>query len=468
MGNKNSFHLKNKKSKKNNIDSNREYDIDYDIEEFNDEELDDIYYQDNCQNEKWIELCNILLNDRDNLANFLIENGKYNIIKKCLQDIETNNNMNIEDLFLGKVGDELNKQRALYELPTLELINVIIEICKICDINEIEEIGAGQGLLSKLLSLKLDKEQIGPIELFATDGKMWMETRYPNTYYPIEDKLFIEYATYERNYDNTMMLLSWIPKNGLEDLKLFMEKRKPKYLMVIGEDHNIEHEKFKEFMIGINYTNTHLPIKQLCFKDYYADNKYFPNDSSRSSSQLYVFNDGNSGNSGNNQHNEIKNMMTENKEYFNEKLDKYSNIMILQDLYKGKILPKFVLEIDNNNDLYKFVRESIICITCGYLLPEYLSSLDDFNYWYSKIRQGKYPINIKTRDKFEEYRRKLDKLSNDGIVVMKQENIIPSWIISSDESERYLWLEYSTHDKSWKENRRTFITKFNSIYQNNV
>jgi len=79
-----------------------------------------------------IGLYEILKSNREQLANFLESNCDYEYLKNLLVDIENSSEdlKIIEKLFLGKIGQESYKERAIYELPTNELLTIIKFIMK--------------------------------------------------------------------------------------------------------------------------------------------------------------------------------------------------------------------------------------------------------------------------------------------------------------------------------------------------
>ena len=130
------------------------------------------------------ELFSILVNDRKKLENFLDKFGDYDTLYNLLKEIEIKNKDKkiniIRDLLLGEYGYESNRQIALYELPTNNLIEVIIKICKKLDIDKIDELMGGLGLLSKQLSKNCD------FEINCTDGFRWIQTSSQIKYFDVK------------------------------------------------------------------------------------------------------------------------------------------------------------------------------------------------------------------------------------------------------------------------------------------
>ena len=158
----------------------------------------------------------ILTENRSELGNFLKENYSYEYLRNLLDEIEKDKGPTfIKKLFLGNIGFEFNKQHAIYELPTRELILTIKFICDFLNIKNIEELGAGMGLLSCLLKFELGDNY----NVCATDGKRWSETSSSNKYYPITGKLFLNYCLdHSFSFDDKLMIISWLPLNDISDI----------------------------------------------------------------------------------------------------------------------------------------------------------------------------------------------------------------------------------------------------------
>ena len=220
-------------------------------------------------------LYEILRSNRGQLGNFLKDNCEYEYLKKQLIDIEnsTEDVKIVEKIFLGKIGQENYKNRAIYELPTSELLTIINFIMNFLGIKHVEELSAGVGLLSYMLSYKLGNEYT----VVASDGNRCSQTYNTNKYYTVQSKQFLHYCLDDDfNFDNKLLLISWIPDNDLQDLITLIDKKKPKYIIIIGNGYLNKH------LYPIDYQTVIIPVKQLCFKDYYRTNMYYSNDSCKS------------------------------------------------------------------------------------------------------------------------------------------------------------------------------------------
>jgi hypothetical protein len=183
----------------------------------------------------WKELYNILVSDREQLADFINKYGTYDNLKSLIIDIEkygnNDKNFTFNEILLGYRGYEYNKQKAIYELPTLELIKFIDNLCQLLNINKVEELIAGQGLLSKLLSVNTN------LIVNATDGYKCIQTSNTNKYYNVNKKLIIEYTLEDNTYDDTLLIMAFPSKYCIKDMEKLFDKNKPKQLLLIRYHH---------------------------------------------------------------------------------------------------------------------------------------------------------------------------------------------------------------------------------------
>ena len=142
------------------------------------------------------ELYQILTSKRHELIDFLNEYGSYETLKESVKKINDSNILGGETflkLLHGMGGFEMNKQSAIYHIPTLELIESIATIVKLFNVNNIIELMAGQGLLSGMLKNKYQDQE--EIKFDTTDGFAWTEV-YNNSYYCDVKKKFIQEYLY--------------------------------------------------------------------------------------------------------------------------------------------------------------------------------------------------------------------------------------------------------------------------------
>jgi len=409
------------------------------------------------------ELYEILKSKRENLADFLKNNNSYNYLRTLLSEIEVDYEANeihqngqmsiIKKLFLGNIGLESNKQKAIYELPTDELLTIIKFICEFNNIKYIEEIASGQGLLSRMLKNKLSDEYT----INATDGNKWVETINTKRYYEVSNKLVLKYCLEnDFSFDDKLVIISWFPVQDVNDFKKLITIKKPKNIILIGDI-----DKNELLFEGNNYNLVQIPIKQLCYLDYFNKNEYL-NERLSKSSLLYATNDNDL---------DLTSLKLTIQFKFNNCLCKLSgNVtdkMILQDIFMLK-LPTYVNYLrDEKCDLETFKK---IMNSINYTLrrkidiPTYLNTLEEYIYWFDKLKHKKFPTNINSRDKFEEYNNTLEQLNLDnGLDNLKNSGIIPEWVSNKDTAEKCILVDFSTTSKKWKTSQQALLQQHRVI-----
>jgi hypothetical protein len=398
-------------------------------------------------------LYDILKNNRQQLPDFLKKDCSYEYLKKLLKDIENENINNpkiIEKLFLGKIGQENNKEKAIFELPTNELLTTIKFIIEFLCISHIEELCAGTGLLACMLKYKLDDNYT----VIATDGNRWIQTSNNKKYYPVQNKQFLHYCL-DENLDNKLLIISWLPDNDLEDLKLLINKKKPKYIIIIGNGY------LNSFIHPNNYKTVIISTKQVCYKDYYFTNIFYPDDTSKSHIALMI-NDPNVN---------IDNLLIQIKFKYGNCLNKkliLDDKMIYQDMVRNYIMNiKLALELiklTNNNDIKKIIKAFMTIMKHDHKVPIYLETYDEFIFWFTLQSTHKYPLLISNRDKFDEFKNYMNILSGaNGIEELKNKGILSEWIVSHNDAENFIWLDFSKDVKYWKNS----MNEFRSYYVSN-
>ena len=233
------------------------------------------------------EFYRIMKYSREELPSFLQAHGTYDNMKKYIQAIEEqkhDKNSNIfSDMCLGKIGNENNKQCAIYELPTHELVDVINTIATLLNVEMVEEICAGQGLLAKMLKL------LTPLNVSASDGKQWIQTFSNTTYVDVVPKLIESYVYDNDICKNKLLIASWIPEKGVDNIMELLRKKLNQFI-IVGERYNKNVSTIIDKAKQLNYRVISIPVKQICYRDYYNNNMFFPNNSCRSSVTLFLHN----------------------------------------------------------------------------------------------------------------------------------------------------------------------------------
>lgn len=402
-----------------------------------------------------------LIHDRKEvceLPEFLVKYGYHQNVVNTLREMELENEHTtklsyIHELLLGKIGFEHNKQMAIYELPTIELLDLISKIVSIFDITEIEEVMAGLGLLAKTLELYFAKEDVD-CEIKATDGHRWIETSGEPTYFPVEKKLLLQYVIEEETIEsNKLFLFSWIGKNCLasgqdnqrNDFLLFMEKIEPPIVLLIGNPLLYEPVLAR---LSNDYMYCICKTEQICYRDYFHQDKYVQN-----SSTLVLV------------HKEKMCIPTidELTLLLNcEDIDTEihikpkTNIEVFHDMIGHKLLPQWCNELDEGQQI-KFIQ--LYKDSEFDEIPDYIQSLTDYEFVNSLTNVPLFSNKLK----FQEFKQLYDLISSQTLHSLKEKYILPKWIFTREMAKKYVFTDYSTKEKSWKESFPKFIAKFNEL-----
>lgn len=401
------------------------------------------------------ELYKIFKYDREKLVDFLKSNCSYDYLKDLLLDIQNHakeDSINIiKELFLGRIGFETNKQKAIYELPTNELLTIIKFICEFINIKNIEELAAGQGLLSHMLKHKLGNSEEYVVN--ASDGNRWIETSSTSKYYPVENKLVLQYCL-DNNYDfsDKLLIISWLPSNDINDFIKLIEIKKPKYILLIGNNFSHVHQLFRNKLSTNDYRQACIPVKQMSYQNN-SSIVFATNNSDFDFTSLLL------------------NIKLKYDNCLCKKRIKRTCKGVVQDVVVNKVGNKFKYLYEDLNDQEKVNK---IAIALNYILkknitiPKYLNTTNEFLFWLHKEKHKKFPINIKDRNKFKEYYSIYNKInSQGGLGELIEKGVIPGWVQTIETAEKFLWLDFSTNDKKWKMSLAEFRTKFSSIQMRN-
>jgi hypothetical protein len=358
----------------------------------------------------------------------------------------------IHELLLGKIGFEHNKQMAIYELPTIELLELIEKIIDIFAITSIEEIMAGLGLLSKTLELHVSKKNI-ICDIFATDGNRWIETSGEPTYFPVEKKLLLQYVLEDQIFPvDKLVLMSWIGKNTLQtdsnqtksDIKIFIDEIEPPILLLIGSK-----SLYKDLIESISESYIFCVIeetKQICYRDYFLADRYIQNSSvilviHKNKMNLY-------------DKDELSDLLSEHNISITFDLEMRKENEIFQDMVGHKIFPSWYLELSEDDQ-----KVFIELFDKSEQIPDYIQSFSDYKFY---INLTNVP-DFTSKDKFQEFKTLYDMIDKNTIDELKRKSILPKWIFTKEIAKKFVFTDYSTTEKSWKESFPKFMNKFNDI-----
>lgn len=406
---------------------------------------------------KYEKLYNILTQERSKLVDFLIDNNRSDELEHMLEQIQDSYSTNesvTPALFKGELGPESNKQLAFYELPTYELLATIATIIINLNITHIEEMMAGTGLMSAILNKFMQKhidilKSNMRINITATDGMNWIETMGNPKYFKTTKKYFIEYLLKAKEEAKTkkIYILSHPTKTIVNELKDFMTKIKPKCIIfIIQEDQYPNLDK-----ILLPYKIMKFYPKQICYRDVFSKSNvmkiYHSSLVVAVDTQTNITHD---------------NIIELSKQLFMNMSDdsyhepyKMSDLSCLQDCVNKFNINPFILKLDMTNRK----KAANILVRNGTQIPKWIDSMETLEFWNKLIENNAMPRNIKTKEKFMEYKTLHNKISNTSISELHKLYIVPKWIDKTQLALKYIYLDYSTDktNKSWKENKQTFM-----------
>jgi hypothetical protein len=216
----------------------------------------------------------IMLENRKELSNFLLKWGQYDNITKIIckaEEIYSSKHTNdkkyplLKNFMLGNMGYLHNSKMAIYELPTLELISLVVTLCNISNTNTVIEMSAGLGLFSKLLSSYYDTYYpSGKPVICATDNGKLDKTSGPY-YYPISsihNKDFIDSIETRRN--GIIMVWPDTESSNHSNINYILEKSKPTFMMIVGDKYFYKYDKFA---VNPNYNSYCIDLKLIGHRD---------------------------------------------------------------------------------------------------------------------------------------------------------------------------------------------------------
>lgn len=434
------------------------------------------------------KLYDAFTNNRDQLANFLKTDIRlilHNNLKELFLEINkkwdhTNGN-SITELLLGSIGPECNRQKAIYELPTFELMVTILSISKYFKISTIEEIMAGQGLFGALFD---NYFKTANIILNVTDGMCQCETFGNNPYYPVEKKYIIEYLT-EKNDENKMFVTLW-PNIRTSKIHLneFINKIKPKIFILVGQK-GIYKKHFKLFKKAKYQSLTFVPY-QICYRDTITNTNEFSSLPDINNSSLTIFIEESIKNDLKDEsmkddlkelHNKITSYtnnfrLLDSLEIFRKEEQQITDKYILKFFAEQQLIPNTIITNVSDDEIKELIKclYNLSISKESVYIPEYLTSLPEFKFWYQLYTTNKFPKLLKTYERFNEFKTYHEKIESSPFIPssseMKNKNVFPYWVNNKQDALKCLVLDYSTEEryKLWKQSRAFMNEYYNGIF----
>ena len=416
----------------------------------------------------------ILVNNRDDIVPYL-QISRYETIVKDIMDIETVHHTipnSWQILMQGMIRTENAKYRALYELPTLELIHVLYKLLQLYNIKMVDELCAGQGLLSKLLMNITNNDHIHNIIVIPSDSHSWSETCFFEKSYTQVKSMFINEFTrslqeQKEQYDcaDRAIITAWNNITTERDILKLLQSNKIGTYFYIGDEPGKKciSKNVYNAILQLGYNAYHLTPKQICCFDYYVNNKLTPKNSSKSN--LIVF--------------------TKNNNYTKEQIINFCGVNNFFQAYPGNIdkLTSFKITIQDlaiSEYALPWMCDSMLSdhefVQCVKLLfnildrikkkiPKWIPDYQTFTFWANKTMERKFPLLINDTNNLIKYKTLITNLDKKNYILVYQfQKQLPLWIFTKEIAEMYFWVDFSTNanDKGWK-NGRNWKEEYNNF-----
>lgn len=393
------------------------------------------------------KLYNILLNEREKIPEFLYKINDYRKLSNLIRKLEKKKDNNIwYNLCLGKIGKPNNKYSAIYEIPTKQLIDSLALIIQLYNIKQIDEVGAGMGLLSSLLNIKMNEEEY-KLKITASDNYILNETSLPLDYINIIKKDISDIIWQHKNnvYPPDMVICSHpISIDTYNELYKLIDSSCVKIIVLITNlrTSNIIFKENEMENISKKYTMIKLPIYQISYLDIFEKNN-IKNLYTRSVTNIFIRNDIYTI-----KETDIFNIL-QNNIYNYVEID-WKRILLQEYALKNNI-PFWIVD-DNNKDDINILYN--ICISIK-IVPEWITNTKLLIFWFIQKQLKIFPKNINTNEKLVKYYN----------MFIEKKNIpewIPKYLINS-----YIWL-YFSDDNIENLNIEEIIKRIIIIYFKNI
>lgn len=410
----------------------------------------------------------VLKRKRELLTEYLLLNGTYENLRKELQQIElkklekvfktstiTHDGSMVHELLLGKVGKVTNRNRAIFELPTHELVYALEKVAEKLGFDKIAEVRSGTGILSWMINMltSLEATPYDSKNRGLTCGKPYMG---------IKKKHIMDFVVHPLEDDNLLVFNHCITTNGTV-INGLMKKTKPKAFICVGQFY-----KNLELFTFINRTaNTFgydivcLPVKQICYLDAFGIIPELEDHVSRSCLTIFIRKENPVINLSDHTFDKWKEVIGDEL-MGKETIDEMSlNTGYIDIWLNGNISGK-VLELEFKDGVFKCnlsdakgkklasVLNSIYIPNKLILkIPSYLKNDKEIKFWDELDRKQEYPKLIKDRETFKEFFEMYSNCSRKW-EIYKKNKIIPSWVNTGEVARKCIIKLFSTTSSKWR------------------
>lgn len=396
------------------------------------------------------------LTEGDTLGHYLKKHTpNYNDICMALRDVESQNGSSWKEL--------LTDACAIYEIPTLELLQFIGFITDLLDIDDLIELEAAHGMFSFLLKDHCPRTvQINTIDSapknYASNYRSVTERTIPD-----QMQRFVS-AKSRNQLARVLALQIWPTADHEASLRALIQKELVSALIIVGEPAGgcCISVNFEEFAKNKNYCIYRLPIKQVCFLDTQLHAIATTPDQGRSMVTLYLHSKSGQGFS---EKGFIDAVGMEN--FMKEYPPKISDKLVLQDYVVDKRIPSWIANL-KGDELTKAtgIISSIMrtpAIFDGYI-PAVLTNMENLEYWYNQWSQLQNPPIPNSR--IIEWQDIIAQLPIKGIANYQISYGMPSYIKTITLAQKWLWVYFSQRNPppAWDINELALLTRFDQLW----
>lgn len=430
------------------------------------------------------EFVNIMVNNREKLVDHISKEYSYNYLKSIFENIHakkyTESFFSPADKYLyrlmtGNFNNSRYTMSSIDWLPSEELINGILLIAKQLKINYIDEIYAGHGILSSLLSLKTKSED--NITITAADSVECKNLCKKLNFMPIANRSPRDYQYYPQLNEKIpqMVISTFYPSDNysIEQHKVFIDE--------IMETIISNHHQLIIIILPHSYNDLDEPLHNLVYDEKYSiftqyikavdkyyeihefTKKYVPSNMIAH----FIIN---------------KNLVTENNIQIANLLEnvtipanvnyfcKHIHFMKrIYDRYNSKLVKNIYNSYDHlkpfkfNSQFIRIYEISIQTEISNSIYIDWIYTIDEFLFWNKCIKMNLYFIFDHRIDFYSFYTQ---SIGIDNSEFRRNFNF-PFWIKDIKKMYAYIYLNVIKKPEDWRSNRNSFNTIFDKINKQN-
>jgi len=358
----------------------------------------------------------------------------YESLRNQFIEINKMNGLEINDLFAGKVGGIHNQRIGFQTMPTIQFVDHVIETAVLCGVNRIEEIASGIGLISMIIrsynDIRVREGREGIPIIGSTDGYYQLEMIESKPFTNVVKKDIADLIM-DNQMDTNILFICANPynyeicdMNMAEELNKLLIYRKPKLLLIIGE--NLGNGGFPtEEYVRIDFTPCVIQGNDMIVD--------LTNKTTQCNGNLYIRND-----ISEQTITRVANLLKNNNLIKRSNSDFHA---LFKKMAIKKMVPMFFQNMNIQKQLLIDLAKKMLDLKIK-SIPIYLNDIDEVMsyiemYGIALMNYGIIPDGISTREKYDQLRQYLDMIWVD-INGLKKMLVVPTKINNSTDCLVYL------------------------------